>query len=174
MNKPYNMKYNVVKGTEVVKKNLSKKQAEEYCDKMNKEFKEKQESIRKQQHNAGLPLRKGKYDLYKVEVVKESNIVRLSEQELVRLIKRVINKDNSVNEDFDPMVGIRHTLNDPFTLILATTWLLTNREHVKSNLRDMKDSFIQFCNSMGYPIDKDILDYKFYQLINMIKKTIKL
>lgn len=63
------MKYNVVKGNEVVKKNLSKKQAEEYYDKMNKEFMEKQESIRKQEHNAGLPLRKSKYELYKVEIV---------------------------------------------------------------------------------------------------------
>jgi hypothetical protein len=90
MNKTYNMKYNVVKGNEVVKKNLSKKQAEEYCDKMNNEFKDKQESIRKQQHNAGTPLRKSKYELYKVEVVKESKIVRLSEQDLVRLVKKVI------------------------------------------------------------------------------------
>lgn len=63
------MKYNVVKGIKVIKKNLSKKQAEEYCDKMNKEFKDKQESIRKQQHNTGLPLRKSKYELYKIEIV---------------------------------------------------------------------------------------------------------
>lgn len=86
------MKYNVLKGNEVVKKNLSKKQAEEYCDKMNKEFMEKQESIRKQQHNAGLPLRKSKYELYKVEVVKESKIIRLTESDLVRIVKRVINE----------------------------------------------------------------------------------
>ena len=91
INETYNMKYNVVKGNEVVKKNLSKKQAEEYCDKMNKEFMEKQESIRKQEHNAGLPLRKGKYELYKVEVVKESKIVRLTESDLVRIVSAAQN-----------------------------------------------------------------------------------
>jgi hypothetical protein len=65
------MKYNVTKNGEVVKKNISKKQAEEYCEKMNQEFMDSQEKIRKQQHNAGLPLKKSKYELYKVEVVKK-------------------------------------------------------------------------------------------------------
>jgi len=101
-------------------------------------------------------------------------VVRLSEQDLVRLVKRAINEDNSVSEDFDPMIGIRHTINNLLMLILATTWLLNNKKNMTSNLIDWKDDFIDFCNSMGYPIDKDILDYRFNQLINKIKKTIRL
>lgn len=99
------MKYNVVKGNEVVKKNLSKKQAEEYCDKMNKEFKDKQESIRKQQHNAGTPLKKNKYDLYKVEVVKESKVIKLTESDLRRIVRRVIMESNeSIKDRFESLV----------------------------------------------------------------------
>jgi len=114
------MKYNVVKGNEVVKKNLSKKQAEEYCDKMNKEFKDKQESIRKQQHNAGTPLRKSKYELYKVEVVKESKTVRLSESDINRIVKKVIKEQS---DEMNP--------NDLFR---------TYDREIKSEVRNIQDS----------------------------------
>lgn len=107
------MKYNVLKGNEVVKKNLSKKQAEEYCDKMNNEFKEKQESIRKQQHNAGLPLRKSKYELYKVEVVKESKIVRLTESDLIHIVKRVL-KEQEEEQSFSDKLKQKLLFFKPF------------------------------------------------------------
>jgi hypothetical protein len=93
------MKYNVTKNGEVVKKNISKKQAEEYCEKMNQEFMDSQEKIRKQQHNAGLPLKKSKYELYKVEVVKE-NIIKLTESDLTKIITRIVkeHKFNVINK----------------------------------------------------------------------------
>jgi hypothetical protein len=70
------MNYNVIKNKDVVKKNLSKKQAEDYCEKMNQEFMDSQEEMQKQKQKSGLPLRKSKYELYKVEVVKE-NVIKL-------------------------------------------------------------------------------------------------
>ena len=88
------MKYKVTKNGEVVKNNMSKKQAEEYCEKMNQDFMDSQEKIRKQQHKSGLPLRKNKYELYKVEVVKE-NVIRLTEDDLTRIVKRVINESSN-------------------------------------------------------------------------------
>lgn len=98
------MKYNVVTNGKVVKKNLSKKQAEDYCEKMNKEFMDSQEKVQKQKVKSGLPLRKSKYELYKVEVVKE-NVVRLTESDLIRIIERVINEGNidksTKTKDFD-------------------------------------------------------------------------
>ncbi|CAB4130130.1 hypothetical protein UFOVP117_270 [uncultured Caudovirales phage] len=98
------MKYNVVTNGKVVKKNLSKKQAEDYCEKMNKEFMDSQEKVQKQKVKSGLPLRKSKYELYKVEVVKE-NVIRLTESDLVRIIERVINEGNidksTKTKDFD-------------------------------------------------------------------------
>lgn len=123
------MKYNVVKGNEVVKKNLSKKQAEEYCDKMNKEFKDKQESIRKQQHNAGTPLRKSKYELYKVEVVKESKTVRLSESQLTTIIENIV--DEVLNISKDPQ-------NDTLKMVQdyeggQYKWFNNDYSHIKTN-----------------------------------------
>ena len=91
--KEYIMKYNVVTNGKVVKKNLSKNQAEDYCEKMNKEFMDSQEKVQKQKVKSGLPLRKSKYELYKVEVVKE-NVIRLTESDLVRIIERIISEGN--------------------------------------------------------------------------------
>lgn len=91
------MRYNVVKNGEVVKKNLSKKQAEDYCEKMNEKFMNSQEKVQKEKVKSGLPLKKGKYELYKVEVVKE-NVIRLTESDLTRIVKRVI-KEYSNEED---------------------------------------------------------------------------
>jgi hypothetical protein len=93
------MKYNVIKNGEVVKKNLSKKQAEDYCEKMNQEFMDSQEEIQKRKQKSGLPLRKNKYELYKVEVVKE-NVIKLTESDLMRIVKRVINEQkNEMSEE---------------------------------------------------------------------------
>lgn len=60
---------------------------------------------------------------------------------------------------------------------LATAWLINGRfkkGNVKSNLKGMKDDFISYCNAMGYPMDKDLLDAHFNELIRKIKKTLKL
>jgi hypothetical protein len=60
---------------------------------------------------------------------------------------------------------------------LATAWLLSGRykiENLKSNMKAMKDDFLDYCNSMGYAIDKDILDFKFSQIIERIKNILKI
>ena len=107
-------------------------------------------------------------------------IVRLTESDLTRIVNRVIkeNEDNSENikESFDPMVGIDNFLNNPIMVTLATAWLLSGKFKVgnlKSNLEDMKNDFLDYCNSMGYSIDKEILDLKFKQLINRVKGILK-
>ena len=41
-------------------------------------------------------------------------------------------------------------------------------------LEEMKNDFLDYCNSMGYSIDKEILDLKFKQLIHRIKNIINL
>ena len=108
-------------------------------------------------------------------------IVKLTESDLTRIVKRVIkeNENNSkdIKEDFDPMVGIDNFLNNPVMISLATAWLLSGKykmSNLKSNLGDMKTSFLDYCNSMGYSINKDILDLKFNQLIHKIKKIMNL
>jgi hypothetical protein len=50
--------------------------------------------IRKQQHNAG-SLNKSKYELYKVEMVKE-NFIKLTESDLTRIVKRIV-EDHKFN-----------------------------------------------------------------------------
>ena len=107
-------------------------------------------------------------------------IVRLTESDLTRIVNRVIkeNEDNSENmkESFDPMVGIDNFLNNPIMVTLATAWLLSGKfkvSNLKSNLEDMKNDFLDYCNSMGYSIDKEILDLKFKQLINRVKSILK-
>jgi|LauGreDrversion4_2_1035121.scaffolds.fasta_scaffold145186_2 hypothetical protein len=82
-----------------------------------------------------------------------------------------------LEEGFDPMVGIDNFLNNPVMVSLATAWLLSGRykiENLKSNMKAMKDDFLDYCNSMGYVIDKDILDFKFNQIIERIKKILKI
>ena len=82
-----------------------------------------------------------------------------------------------LEEGFDPMIGIDNFLNNPVMVSLATAWLLSGRykiENLKSNMKAMKDDFLDYCNSMGYAIDKDVLDFKFTQIIEKIKKIIKI
>ena len=82
-----------------------------------------------------------------------------------------------LEEGFDPMVGIDNFLNNPVMVSLATAWLLSGRykiENLKSNMKAMKDDFLDYCNSMGYAIDKDILDFKFSQIIERIKNILKI
>lgn len=107
-------------------------------------------------------------------------IIKLTENDLARIVNRVIkeNEDNSENikESFDPMVGIDNFLNNPIMVTLATAWLLSGKfkvSNLKSNLEDMKNDFLDYCNSMGYSIDKEILDLKFKQLINRVKGILK-
>jgi hypothetical protein len=62
-------------------------------------------------------------------------------------------------------------------IALATAWLLSGKfklSNLKSNLEEMKNDFFDYCNSMGYSIDKEILDLKFKQLIYKIKNIINL
>ena len=108
-------------------------------------------------------------------------IVRLTESDLTRIVNRVIkeNEDNSENieESFDPMVGIDNFLNNPIMVTLATSWLLSGKykmSNLKSNLEDMKTSFLDYCNSMGYVIDKEVLDFKFKQLLKKISNILGL
>jgi hypothetical protein len=82
-----------------------------------------------------------------------------------------------IKEDFDFMISIDNFLNNPVMIALATAWLLSGKykvDNLKSNLKGMKNDFLDYCNSMGYTIDKKALDFKFNQLINKVKKIIKL
>lgn len=167
------MKYNVIKNGEVVKKNLSKKQAEEYCEKMNQEFMDSQEEIQKRKQKSGLPLKKSKYELYKVEVVKE-NVIKLTESDLARIVKQVIDNKKTVKEEINTMIGNDNFLNNPIMIALATAWLLNGGyksmsvHNVMSYPKGMMDGFLEYCNSMGYSIDKEVLDMKFKELINKV------
>jgi hypothetical protein len=108
-------------------------------------------------------------------------IVRLTESDLAHIVKRVIKENDgsseNIEESFDPMVGIDNFLNNPIMIALATAWLLSGKfklSNLKSNLEEMKNDFFDYCNSMGYSIDKEILDLKFKQLIYKIKNIINL
>jgi hypothetical protein len=126
------MKYNVVTNGKVVKKNLSKKQAEDYCEKMNKEFMDSQEKVQKQKVKSGLPLRKSKYELYKVEVVKE-NVVRLTEKELTNIIKKVI----SEQVDDDSFVDDTESVSNEIMDILTPVYYKYGTEGVVKVLNDI-------------------------------------
>ena len=104
-------------------------------------------------------------------------IVRLTESDLARIVKRVIKENDEIKEDVDPMVGIDNFLNNPVMITLATSWLLSGKykmSNLKSNLEDMKTSFLDYCNSMGYVIDKEVLDFKFKQLLKKISNILGL
>jgi hypothetical protein len=83
----------------------------------------------------------------------------------------------NIKEDFDPLIGINHLLNDPIMVALATSWLVQNRykiENLTSNLKGMKNDFLDYCNLMGYTMDKEVLDSRFEQFIQAIRKIIKI
>ena len=104
-------------------------------------------------------------------------IVRLTETDLAHIVKRVIKENDEIKEDVDPMVGIDNFLNNPVMITLATSWLLSGKykmSNLKSNLEDMKTSFLDYCNSMGYVIDKEVLDFKFKQLLKKISNILGL
>ena len=104
-------------------------------------------------------------------------IVRLTESDLTRIVKLVIKENEEIKEDVDPMVGIDNFLNNPVMITLATSWLLSGKykmSNLKSNLEDMKTSFLDYCNSMGYVIDKEVLDFKFKQLLKKISNILGL
>jgi hypothetical protein len=105
------------------------------------------------------------------------NIVKLTESDLTNIVKRVIKENEEIKEDVDPMVGIDNFLNNPVMITLATAWLLSGKykmSNLKSNLEDMKTSFLDYCNSMGYVIDKEVLDFKFKQLLKKITSILGL
>ena len=78
-----------------------------------------------------------------------------------------------IKEEFNPMDGIDNFLNNPTMIALATAWLLMGKYKV-DNLKSWKNDFLDYCNLMGYTIDKEVLDFKFNQLIDKVKKIIKL
>ena len=83
----------------------------------------------------------------------------------------------NIKEDFDPIIGISHLLNDPIMVALATSWLVQKRykiDNLTSNLKGMKNDFLDYCNLMGYTIDKEVLDSIFEQFIQAIRKIIKI
>jgi len=103
------------------------------------------------------------------------NKFRLTESENLNISD--VRSSENIKEDFDPMVGIDNFLNNPVMIALVTAWLLSGRykvDNLKSNLKGMKNDFLDYCNSMGYIIDKEVLDFKFNQLINRVKKIIKM
>ena len=113
------------------------------------------------------------YDIFIVM----KKIIKLTESDLARIVKRVIKENEEIKEDVDPMVGIDNFLNNPIMVTLATAWLLSGKfkiSNLKSNLEDMKNDFLDYCNSMGYSIDKEILDLKFKQLLKKITSILGL
>ncbi len=84
-----------------------------------------------------------------------------------------VRSSENIKEDFNPMVGIDNFLNNPAMIALATAWLLMGKYKV-DNLKSWKNDFLDYCNLMGYQIDKEVLDLKFNQLINKVKKIIKM
>ena len=109
-----------------------------------------------------------------------AKIIRLTESDLTRLVRRVINNSDvskNIKEDFDPMAGIDNFLNNPVIIALATAWLLKGRykiDNLKSNIDGMKNDFLDYCNSIGYTINNEVLDFHFNQLIKRVKKIIKI
>ncbi len=73
-------------------------------------------------------------------------------------------------------IGFDDFLGNPTLIALATAWLIIgdNREEFKTNTKNILDSFLLYCNSCGYTIDKDALKYNFSKLINKVKKILKL
>lgn len=47
-------------------------------------------------------------------------------------------------------------------------------DNLKSNIDVMKNDFLDYCNSIGYTINKEVLDFHFNRLINRVKKIIKI
>jgi len=99
------------------------------------------------------------------------NKFKLTESENLNISD--VRSSENIKEDFDPMVGIDNFLNNPTIIALATAWLLMGKYKV-DNLKFWKNDFLDYCNLMGYPIDKEVLDLKFNQLINKVKKIIKM
>ena len=96
---------------------------------------------------------------------------RLTESENLNISD--VSDSEIIKEEFNPMDGIDNFLNNPIMIALATAWLLMGKYKV-DNLKSWKNDFLDYCNLMGYTIDKEVLDLKFNQLINKVKKIIKL
>ena len=96
---------------------------------------------------------------------------RLTESENLNISD--VSDSEIIKEEFNPMDGIDNFLNNPTMIALATAWLLMGKYKV-DNLKSWKNDFFDYCNLMGYTIDKEVLDLKFNQLINKVKKIIKL
>ena len=83
--------------------------------------------------------------------------------------------ENLISEEFDPMID--NFLHNPIMIALAASWLINGNlklSTLKGNLNLMKDDFLDYCNLLGYYIDKEVLNSKFEQLIDKVKKILKL
>lgn len=61
--------------------------------------------------------------------------------------------------------------------IRATSWLVSGRfspSNLKANTKEIISDFLEYCNSMGYAIDQEVLNSRFDELIQNVKKIIKL
>ena len=85
-----------------------------------------------------------------------------------------MNHIKKFNEEFDPMVGINNLLEDPIWTVLVTAWLMTGDRpaNIESSFKKTKESFIDYCNLMGYTIDKKYLDNRFQELVSKVKEII--
>lgn len=88
-------------------------------------------------------------------------------------------KIKKFNEDFDPMIGIDNFLNNPLTLALVTSWILSGKmklSNLDDNIKSLKNDFIYYANALGYQIDSgmlDMADFKFKQLLKKAKNILK-
>ena len=112
-----------------------------------------------------------------IDIIENGNeSLRFNSEEEKKLFKSKwenVRSSEIIKEEFNPMDGIDNFLNDPTMIALATAWLLTGKYKV-DNLKSWKNDFLDYCNLMGYTIDKEVLDFKFNQLIDKVKKIIKL
>lgn len=92
-----------------------------------------------------------------------------------------MNHIKKFNEEFDPMVGINNLLENPILTVLITAWLMTmastngtgdKPDNFEASFKKTKESFIDYCNLMGYTIDKKYLDHRFQELVSKVKEII--
>lgn len=114
----------------------------------------------------------GSDGMYEVEFFNDDNTTI----KVTRVFKGDLEKRN-MNEGFNPMIGIENFLNNPIMIALATSWLVSGRfspSNLKANTKEIISDFLEYCNSMGYAIDQEVLNSRFDELIQNVKKIIKL
>jgi len=79
------------------------------------------------------------------------------------------------NEDFDPMQGIKSFLDNPVAVAIVTAWILSGKffDDVEESSEKFINRFIEYCNHMGYQIDKEYLNHKFKEGVLKLRKILK-